>query len=114
MRVLREQRDKRAVREEGRAGNMNEDEVEGGDGDKREGNNGNSGEDHDGEKKEDEEGNEVEYEELEDYSEDKGEEKGEGGGGSSGKEVAKGLTEEDIEMARKRLDVLFGRTSWGR
>lgn len=107
-----------AVREEGRAGNMNEDEVEGGDGDKSGGNNGNSGEDHDGEKKEDEQGKEVEYEELEDYSEDKGEgkgeEKGEEGGGSPGKEVAKGITEEDIEMARKRLDVLFGRASWGR
>lgn len=103
------------MREESRAGNMNEDEVEGGDGDKRGGNNGNSGEDHDGEKKEDEEGKEVEYEELEDYSEDKGEGKGEGKGeegeGNSGKEVAKGLTEEDIEMARKRLEVLFGRTS---
>lgn len=52
------------MREEGRAGNMNEDEVEGGDGDKRGGNNGNSGEDHDGEKKIDEEGNEVGYERL--------------------------------------------------
>lgn len=46
--------------EEDRAGNMNEDDVEGGDVDKRGGSNGKSGEDHDEEKKEDEEDNDVE------------------------------------------------------
>lgn len=92
------------MREESRAGNMNEDEVEGGDGDKRGGNNGNSGEDHDGEKKEDEEGKEVEYEELEDYSEDKGEGKGEGKGeegrGNSGKDFWPNLVGKVTEIPR--------------
>lgn len=102
------------MREEGKARNINEDEVEGGDGVKRGVSNGNSGEDYNGENKEDEEGNEVELEELEDYSEGKGEEKGEEKEGSSGKEAAKGLTDEDMELACKRRGVLFGRTSWER
>lgn len=51
----------------------------------------------------------MEYEEFEDYSEGKGEEKG----GSSAKEAAKGLTKENIEKARKRRGVIFGRISWG-